>query len=146
MSGINYSVGKTICFVCGLIILCTSGTQASALPPDPNNAALLYYQAFLLRPEPDYVEEQLVYNTRLKNIYDILCGGKIEFDTYTKEQIRELEKKLKNDANEPNETIRKYMRKCRDTIEVAQTASKILKCDWGILYSQGLACRPGFYI
>jgi hypothetical protein len=28
---------------------------ALGLPPDPNNAALLYYQAFLLRPEPDTI-------------------------------------------------------------------------------------------
>lgn len=46
-----------------LIVFCALAAQASTLPPDPNNAALLYYQAFLRQPETDYAEEQLVYNT-----------------------------------------------------------------------------------
>ena len=139
MSDINYSVGKTICFVWGIIILCTPGTQASTLPPDPNNAALLYYQAFLLRPEPDYVVEQLVYNTRPEKIYDILCGADLELGTDTGKQIRELDEKMR--SVDPNAAIRKYIRNCRDTIELVQATSEISECDWGILYSRGLACR-----
>jgi len=160
----------------GLIAFCDIGVHASTLPPDPNNAALLYYQAFLLRPEPDEVAKELVYYTRLEKIYDILHGVKLDFDTDIEEQIQELEKKLKNrdaestemvlDAElkfydeiilnqlkggreldekirsvDPDEKIRGYMRKCRNTIELAQAASELSECDWGILYSQGLACR-----
>jgi len=37
------------------------GTHAVVFPPDPDNAALLYYQAFLLRPQPDADTEELIY-------------------------------------------------------------------------------------
>ena len=179
MSGISYGIEKTICCACGFIILCTLGAQASTLPPDPNNAALLYYQAFLLRPEPDYAEEQLVYNNRAEKIYDLLCGGELDFDPDIDKKILEFENRLKNDSNEPdeippeiremmpegffesgiqfrlsklrkrreheqkmrgvdpNETIRNYMEKCRDAIELVQAASELSYCDWGIRYSQG---------
>jgi hypothetical protein len=163
-----------------LIALCALGAQASTLPPDPNNAALLYYQAFLLRPEPDYAAEQLVYKTPIEQFNEILRGGKLEFDTDTEEQIRKFEKKLKNHDTEPNETvselermmglevnsegfiydrlhtlrerleherkmrgvvpnetIRAYMRSCREAIEIAQAASEISECDWGFRYSRG---------
>jgi len=187
MSYTNVSGTETIWSLFGLIVLCALGTQASTLPPDPNNAALLYYQAFLHQPETDYAEEQLVYNTRAEKIYDFLCGGKLEFDTDIEEDIQELENRLKNDVNEPdempfefegieippelrvmmtegafgydiqhrlselrkrreheqkmrgidpNETIRNYMKECRDAIELAEAASKLTDCDWGIRYSR----------
>jgi len=182
MSGINYVIGKTICFV-WVLFFCTPCTQASTLPPDPNNAALLYYQAFLLRPEPNYADKELVYNTNIEKIYEFLCGAKIEFDTDTEERICELEKKLNDFGTEPNEsksdleimmspdtdskgfiyemfhmlreqreherkmngvdpnkTIRNYIRKCHDMIALAQAASELSECDWGIRYSSGLAC------
>jgi hypothetical protein len=40
----------------------------------------------------------------------------------------------------PNEKMRKYLGDCRQSIELAQAASKLTKCDWGIQYSLGLAC------
>ena len=42
--------------ICGTILLAGVGAQAGALPPDPDNAALLYYQAHLLLPEPNVAE------------------------------------------------------------------------------------------
>ena len=171
--------------VLAIIAFCGVPANASILPPDPNNAALLYYQAFLCQPEPDYAEEQLVYKNRAEKIYDFLCGGKIEFDTDIEEEIQELEKRLNNDANEPdeipselkamlpeikammpegafrydiqyrlselrelhehqqkmrgvdpNETIRNYMKKCRDAIELTEAASELTDCDWGTRYSR----------
>jgi len=178
MSHIKWNLNMISC-VYGFIFICAIGSQASTLPPDTNNAALLYYQAFLLRPEPDYAEEQLVYNNRAENIYEFLCGGKLEFDTEIDEKIQKLKKRLKNDANEPDEipseiremmpegfferdiqfrlyelrkrrdherkmrgidpnrTIRNYMKKCRDSIELVQAASELSYCNWGIRYSQG---------
>jgi hypothetical protein len=99
---------KTICCFCGLIILCTLGTQTFALPTDPNNAALLYYQAYLLRPELD--------ESTYLAMYEVL-----------------------RDGAEPNEQIRKYLdqRITRKTIEVTEAATQILRCDWGLRYSQG---------
>jgi len=40
------------CVLLAAPVLAAGGT----LPPDPTNAALLYYQAFLLLPEPNEVE------------------------------------------------------------------------------------------
>ena len=108
MGHINRNL-NIICCVYGFIFIYAIGLQDSTLPPDPNNAALLYYQAFLLRPEPDYAEEQLVYNTRAEKIYDLLCGGELDFDPDIDKKIQEFEDKLKNDANEPDEIMPKLM-------------------------------------
>ena len=53
MRNINYRGRKAICSICVILALWPLGGHAATLPPDPDNAALLYYQAFLLRPEPD---------------------------------------------------------------------------------------------
>jgi hypothetical protein len=167
---------------------------AVELPPDPNNAALLYYQALLLCPEPDAADMDLVYYAGRDQIFKVLCGGELEKYSNFEEQIRDLEKKLKDiggDPNEviseskrklqetvpnpyqiqvykgnsyfekkmlyaelkdlkarqenmrgytPNEKMRKYLKDCRQSIELAQAASEISECDWGLRYSQGLAC------
>jgi len=42
---------KVVVCICGGIVWCASGAQAAELPPDPDNAALLYYQAALRIPE-----------------------------------------------------------------------------------------------
>jgi len=52
MSNISHG-GKLICCVFGTIFFCAFGTNADISLPDPDNAALLYYQAFLLRPDLD---------------------------------------------------------------------------------------------
>jgi len=187
---VNYKNGRKMgnfWLLFALITFCSVKANASKLPPDPDNAALLYYQAFLHQPEPDYAEEALVFNTHADKIYELLCGGELEFHPDIEKEISELEKSLKNGANgtdeipselkemmpeqdfewylfsniqsrlselrkrrehekkmrgvDPNETIRSYMKECRDTIELAQAASELPQCDWGIMYSQGLACR-----
>jgi len=53
MRNINLSGRKAICYICIILFLWTLGVQAVTLPPDPDNAALLYYQAFLLLPDPN---------------------------------------------------------------------------------------------
>jgi len=40
---------------------------------------------------------------------------------------------------DPNEKIREYLRSCGKAIRVAQAASEIPECDWGIQYSQGFS-------
>jgi hypothetical protein len=44
-----------ICFVVLIIIMSASGANSASLPPDPDNAALLYYQALLCMPEYDTI-------------------------------------------------------------------------------------------
>ncbi|MGB2806280.1 MAG: hypothetical protein WBC22_00960, partial [Sedimentisphaerales bacterium] len=46
----NNKLTKTICIT---LIFAMSTPVVFALPPDPDNAALLYYQAFLLYEQPD---------------------------------------------------------------------------------------------
>ncbi len=53
MRSTHRSTRNTIAAIYGVVVLAASGASASALPPDPNNAALVYYRAYLLRPGPD---------------------------------------------------------------------------------------------
>lgn len=83
-------------------------TPATTLPPDTNNAALLYYQAFLSRPKPD--------DTTFELINEVLRG--VEPD------------------NKSGLLIRKYLKNCRESIKYARAASYIPQCDWGPVHPQ----------
>lgn len=97
---------RTIAFIMGFILLLsTMAVDTIALSPDPDNAALLYYQALLLKPEQD------TETTRL--IRGILRG------------------------NEPNDSIREYLKSCNEMFKIVEAATQIQKCDWGALHSQG---------
>lgn len=103
MSNINHIITKTILCIFSVIFFLAQRAYATTLPPDPDNAALLYYQAFLICPESnDAVKLPL--------------------------------------SAEPTTELREYFSslKCRDTIELAEFASRIPECDWGIQYSQGI--------
>jgi hypothetical protein len=103
-----YNSKKVICGICVIMVLWMLGVDAVTLPPDPDNAALLYYQAFLLRPEPD---EDTYWS-----IKEVVSGG-------------EPDEKLREYLN---------LRDCRKTIELAETAAQLLQCNWGIRFSHGL--------
>lgn len=49
----KYTINKLTKAICITLILAMSTPSAFALLPDPDNAALLYYQAFLLYPQAD---------------------------------------------------------------------------------------------
>jgi hypothetical protein len=108
MRSINFSAKKAIYYVCVILVLWTLGVHAASLPPDPDNAALLYYQAFLLRPEPDY--------DVWWSINEALRG------TDPNDTLREY----------------LNLRECCKTIELAEAAAQLPHCDWGIRYSQGI--------
>jgi hypothetical protein len=97
MKNMNYNIRNVICFI---LVLWTLGVNGATLPPDPDNAALLYYQAFLLRPEPDADTSE--------SIHKALRGG-------------EPDEKLRKYLNKPA---------CRDTIEFTKAAAKLQKCNW----------------
>jgi len=107
MRKISFNAKKAICGICVILILWTIRANAASLPPDPDNAALMYYQAFLLRPEPDADVSS--------SIDEVISGG------------------------EPNDKLREYLNlpDCRETIELAEAAAQLPRCDWGIRYSQG---------
>lgn len=104
---INHCIRKTIMGICAIMVIWEFGGHAATLPPDPDNAALLYYQAFLLCPNLD--------STTLELRDKVLHGA------------------------EPDGKIREYMNQtsCRKMITLAEAASQIPECNWGILYSQG---------
>jgi hypothetical protein len=87
--------------ICCIVFLCTLGAHAAPLPSTPDNAALLYYQAFLLVPEYD-----------VKLIHPVLNGA------------------------DPNQSVRDHVENYREAIELADTATKIPNCNWGIMRSQ----------
>lgn len=81
------------CVLWAAPVLAEVGTRAATLPPDPTNAALLYYQALLLLPEPNEAEEELMRNTPMDTILDYLRGAPIPFDPNVEPRLRELEAK-----------------------------------------------------
>lgn len=171
MRDVRHSLRGAICCLWSVIALCPVGSMGSSLPPDPSNAALLYYQAFLLRPEPNEPEKELIYDGRIEDIRAHLSGAPVAFDQDVEPRLRELETRHRarlaqpgemtlseyrerselnalrdrHDRQErlrgvdPNRAIRDYVRRCANAIELAQAASGLSECDWGIQHSRGLA-------
>jgi hypothetical protein len=108
MKNMDYNSKKAVCSICVILVLWALGANAETLPPDPDNAALLYYQAFLLRPEPDADTSE--------SIHKVLRG-------------EEPDEKVRKYLNQSD---------CRDTIEFAKAATDLPICDWDIRYSQGV--------
>jgi len=104
MKNMNYNHRNVIYLI---LFLWPLGAHAATLPPDPDNAALLYYQAFLLRPEPDAGAST--------SIDEVIRGG-------------EPDEKLREYLDRSD---------CRETIELAEAAAQLSYCNWGIRFSQG---------
>jgi hypothetical protein len=77
-------------------------------PPNPGNAAFLYYQAFILQPDLDLPTSQ--------KLSDVLRGGQADRQART------------------------YLGHCLPAIEMAEIASRLPQCSWGIRYLQA----PGY--
>ena len=71
----NNRLAKVVCVTMALVV---STSSAFALPPDPDNAALLYYQAYLLYQQPDDTMADMVAD---------LAQGKIEPNPEIKKHI-----------------------------------------------------------
>jgi hypothetical protein len=107
MNNDNHNFRKLICSSCAIILFSAFGAQATVSLPAPDNAALLYYQAMLLRPELDFATF-------------------VPFDSVLR-------------GDDPNEMVREYLNlpESRQAIRIAESASKILDCSWGIMRYQG---------
>lgn len=75
-------------------------------PPNFGNAALLYYQAFLLRPEPNQTFNGKFYS-----------------------------------GAEPDRQVRTYLGHCLPVIEIAEIASRMPQCIWGVWTERRLRVR-----
>jgi len=82
----------------------------SAQPPQ--NAALFYYQAFMLHQEPEE------FNTTLHALGELL-----------------------KDRTEPNEVVGKYIEQNRAALGLVLAAGEIANCDWGLDFSQGTSMQ-----
>ena len=112
MKNVNYGNRKTIYCIWGIMILWTLGAHAAALPPNPDNAALLYYQAFQLRPEPD--------DATFLQISNVLRGA-------------EPDEKVRQYLDDCRETIR---------IADTATQISHCNWGWGIMRSERITFTP----
>jgi hypothetical protein len=103
------TIGLPMVTVIGALLACLGQVTLAALPPDPDNAALLYYQAFLLVPQAD---DRAVSDL----VTDVATG-----------------------AAAPNEQVEEYIDKCREAIDCAIAASQLPHCNWGLRYSKGFS-------
>ncbi len=104
------AIGLVTVVVAGALFACFGPvTAAAALPPDPDNAALLYYQAFLLMAQTDD-----------RAVTDAVAN-------------------VANGTAAPDDKVREYVGKCRNAIDYAVTASNLQHCDWGLVYSRGFS-------
>jgi len=127
---------KAFCGRAGFVLLslvllgqCLSA-QALILPADPNNAALLYYQAFLACPEPP--ERELPRPIRPRHGLE---------GTYGRPSNRECALNQLEKGAEPDDLVREYVQMCNNAIELTEKAIRLPQCDWGTLYSQGFSYR-----
>ena len=110
MNNDNHIFRKLICSSCAIILFSTFSANAIVSSPAPDNAALLYYQAFQHRPEPYDIIEKLIYYAPPEKLYKILLGGKLEPDPEVEipkieKSIRELEQEIKSRSSGPNEKM-----------------------------------------
>jgi len=104
------TTGVTMVVVAGALLACFGPVRlAAALPPDPDNGALLYYQAFLLVAQSDD-----------RAMTDAVAN-------------------VANGTAAPDDKVREYVTKCRTAIDYAVTASSLPHCDWGVAYSRGFS-------
>jgi hypothetical protein len=97
--------------VAGALCACLGPASAAlAYPPDPDNAALLYYQAFLFHEQPggnDGVSKELA---------DFVKG-----------------------TTGPTSEIKQYVQNSHSAIEYVTRAAQRGQCDWGFVYSKGFS-------
>ncbi len=111
MPAMNRGTVAKMCGASGILCMWAVSLGFAVLPPDPDNAALLYYQAFLLCPEPDDATKALIDR--------VVYGG--EPNASTREYLR--------------------ARECRLAIQYAEKAAQLGDCDWGPWYSLGFRYR-----
>ena len=95
--------------LCAAAMLSIFPEPVFAYPPDPDNAALYYYQALLINQKPD--------DEKVGKMLGDLAKGNIE----------------------PNEEVRRHVRDCRDAIYYATAAGELPNCNWGLRYSDGFS-------
>jgi hypothetical protein len=110
MSDVKRNSRNVIVGICASLVVWSLGARAAQLPPDPNNAALLYYQAMLLCPDLDSIPSEVIGTV----------FGSIDLRST----------KVAGSVEE----VREYAKDYKHVIQIAEAASKISRCDWGLPY------------
>jgi hypothetical protein len=100
---------KPMQIIVGALVFLTAIEFVVAKPPD--NAALLYYQAFMVYEEPEN-------EATLKALSGLLKG-----------------------AIQPSDEVSKYLKRNQRAIDLVLTAAEIPNCDWGLDFSQGTSMQ-----
>jgi hypothetical protein len=100
--------------ICASLLVGTLAANAASLPPDANNAALLYYQAFLLCPDRDKILDE---QDDPRGVYQHSASA------------------------EDIARYRKYAEDYRGVIQLVRAATDIQQCNWAIPDQQGHEVR-----
>jgi hypothetical protein len=127
------TVIRVIIFVCCSHVL--KAEALSSLNPDPMNAALLYYQAFLKHPKPDEVIAFLVYDTSLEELDHFFRTGECVGFHELKEEVQGLEAKFRGygiDLKQTDslETAISKIEKFSQTVDVNEPAHSGPRMQW----------------
>ncbi|MHC4565216.1 MAG: hypothetical protein ACYTE3_05585 [Planctomycetota bacterium] len=131
MNGSEQSRGTMIWGICAVLGLWAFGAQAAELPPDPNNAALLYYQALALWSDvrSSYVDRESAQEPNDRSDTEPNTA-KPKPDKY------DMPFQVGREQEEADrESFRQRMRGL--TLELIEAASRMPRCDWGIYHSKG---------
>jgi len=122
---------KVIWGICASLSLWTLATRGSTLPPDPNNAALLYYRAVALwsNVRLSYVGANTVEGPNENSEVRRSTSDPKRDEMYAlyEKMMREYEREH---GKEQREASRQFKR--RQTIDIIEAASRIPQCSWGM--------------
>jgi len=141
MMCVEWSRLKVCCAACVCACSLWSVPGRAAVPmPEPNNAALVYYQAFLMCPEPPEcpLAEPVEFKPPRMPSAKELRPPQVPPIT-TECALEQVER-----GGEPDELVRDYLEWCRGAILLAQKAAQMPTCDWGICYLEEGSTR-GIY-
>ncbi len=129
MSNFKSNRRKIFYSTCASLLLCMFGSHASELPPDPDNAALLYFQALSL-----WSNVRSAY-TDAEDVQESVDNSDSQGSTSIRKSNEALDILLFEQSKEDRESGRKLKRK--RTIDIVVAASQIPQCTWGIYHSKG---------
>lgn len=114
------------------LLLWTFRTYAEELPPDPDNAALLYFQALSLWSD---VQSSYADTNDVQESKDNSDSQHSKNILKSNEALDLMMIEASRQSRQNGESRRSLMRK--RTIDIVETASRIPRCTWGIYHSKG---------
>lgn len=140
MNSTEHGRRRMIWSICAVLVLWVCGVHAAELPPDPNNAALLYYQALALWSDvrSSYVDTDAVQKPNDRSdTKPNTANPKLQESLAAMDKAMAAFEEIGREQEEANRESSRQ-RKRGMTIELIEAASRIPRCDWGIYHSTGL--------